>query len=614
MPVVRLVARYAARTEVRFRAVLVWAFALGFVASADAQTPANILVIANARSPISLQISSHYVKRRGIPSDQVIELQTATDDEISRDRFEREIQAPIASWLVKHSAQDRILYLVLTKGVPLRVSGTAGRFGTVSSVDSELTLLYRRLAGRSVPPGGAVPNPYFLGDRPVDSAARFSHSSHDIYLVTRLDGFSVDDVIALIDRAAAPVSTGRVLLDERASLSRSGNDWLAEAAQRLTAQGFGDRVTLDTTGRVLTNEKNVLGYYSWGSNDPAATKRVPDLQFVNGAIAAMFVSTDGRTFTEPPPTWNIGKWELRETHFAGSPQSLAGDLIRAGVTGVAAHVAEPFLDMTVRPNILFPAYFAGFNLAESFYLAMPSLSWQAVVVGDPLCAPFTKPALSSNELDVPIDPETELPKQFSAQRLAAFSDPRYNPLAVKRYVRAETRSSRGDTNGARESLEEAVLLDENLLLAWTMLANLYQTSGEFSSAIEAYRKIVDRDRSDVPALNNLAYLIAVKERKPQDALPFAERAHLLAPMNPMIKDTLGWIKHLLGDDTQAAPLIAAAAQALPQNAEVQLHAAVILVAAGRFEEGSKLLKIAERLDPGLKDNTDFKATLAKIAK
>ena len=94
---------------------------------------------------------------------------------------------------------------------------------------------------------------------------------------------------------------------------------------------------------------------------------------------------------------------------AASFQSLAGDLIRDGITGVAAHVAEPYLDATIRPQILFPAYLAGFNLVESFYLAMPFLSWQTIVVGDPLCTPFPRKALSSDQLYKGIDPQTELP-------------------------------------------------------------------------------------------------------------------------------------------------------------------------------------------------------------
>ena len=79
------------------------------------------------------------------------------------------IQAPIARWLARNAAFDRILYIVLTKGIPLRVMGTAGRNGSTASVDSELALLYRtmyRREGRGHP--GPQTNPYFLGTRPIE--------------------------------------------------------------------------------------------------------------------------------------------------------------------------------------------------------------------------------------------------------------------------------------------------------------------------------------------------------------------------------------------------------------------------------------------------------------
>ena len=40
---------------------------------------------------------------------------------------------------------------------------------------------------------------------------------------------------------------------------------------------------------------------------------------------------------------------------------------------------------TPHPDQLFPAYFHGRNLAESYYVSIPGLSWQNIVVGDPLC-------------------------------------------------------------------------------------------------------------------------------------------------------------------------------------------------------------------------------------
>ncbi len=61
------------------------------------------------------------------------------------------------------------------------------------------------------------------------------------------------------------------------------------------------------------------------------------------------------------------------------------------MTGAVGFVYEPYLDGTARPDIPFPAYLAGFTLAESFSMSLPHLSWQAVVGGDPLVAPFGSP-------------------------------------------------------------------------------------------------------------------------------------------------------------------------------------------------------------------------------
>src|SRR4029079_12269847 len=126
------------------------------------------------------------------------------------------------------------------------------------------------------------------------------------------------------------------------------------------------------------------------------------------------------------------------------------------------YVSEPYLDATVRPQILFPAYVAGFNLAESFYLAMPFLSWQGVVIGDPLCAPFKTQNLSSEDLSPSLDPETELPRYFSARRLAVLENVGVKPQVAKLVLKASAQLSRGDIVHARPSLEEVTKLEPTL--------------------------------------------------------------------------------------------------------------------------------------------------------
>jgi uncharacterized protein (TIGR03790 family) len=599
---------------------LVAAGALALIAAdARAQSGENVLLVVNSASAASDQIGQHYSRARAVPQDNILRLAMDTNEEISRELFERQIQSPIAKWFIQHSAFDRILYIVLTKGVPLRIAGTSGRTGTVSSVDSELALLYRRLLGVPIAPQGPVANPYFLGDRPIGEAKLFTHEAFDIFLVARLDGYSVEDALALIDRGGAPVRSGRIVLDGKVSLTAEpGNRWLERSADLLKGQGFGERVVLDTTSKVVANETDVLGYYSWGSNDPAMKNRDQKLTFVPGALAGMYVSTDARTFKEPPAEWTLGRWEDPRTYFAGAPQSLTGDLIRQGVTGVAGHVAEPYLDAAIRPDVLFPAYVSGFNLVESFYLAMPYLSWQTVVVGDPLCAPFRQRTLAAQDIDRGIDPATEFPTYMSTRLLQSVAKSVPVPQIARLMVRGNGRLAREDRAGAIQAYEEATALDARLSNAHLVLATLYSAAGDYDKAIDRFHRVLVVEPNNVVALNDLAYMLAV--RRPEamkEALTLAQRAYTLAMSNPSIIDTWGWVLHLSGDETEARRIIAAAVAAAPNSAEILLHAAIIDAAAGAYDASSRKLARVLELNRALDQDPDvqkLRATLARTEK
>jgi uncharacterized protein (TIGR03790 family) len=356
-------------------------------------------------------VGEHYRQRRNIPVSHVCGIRTLDAEEINRVIFEDEVQRPILKCLANGRIQDRILYIVLTKGVPLKIKGTANDH---SSVDSELTLLYQDLAGVPRVLRGTIPNPYYAANK-AGQFVRFSHRSFPIYLVTRLDGYDLKDVRALIDRSLALSPTGRFVLDLSRDDNTVGNNWLREAAQRLKQAGVPEsRIRLETSEAFLSGEKDVMGYAGWGSNDRANHSRFLNHTWVNGALAVEFVSTNARTFERPPKNWNIGQWsDPPETFFAGSPQSLIADFIREGVTGTAGYVYEPYLGASVQPQILFPGYVSGLNLAESFYAAIPHLSWQTVVVGDPLTAPFPGTPLLEADADPSRDSATGLPVFFA---------------------------------------------------------------------------------------------------------------------------------------------------------------------------------------------------------
>ena len=245
---------------------------LSWSSGAAAQTSQNILLVINSASKTSEEIGSYYATKRAIPAAQILRLDLPVSEQIDRTVFIRQIEQPLASWFAERNAQDRILYIVIAKDVPLRIAGTTGQSGTVSSVDSELTLLYRKMMGIAIPPAGPVTNPYFLQDKPVASLKPFTHRAHDIYLVTRLDGFTPADVKRLIDRGSAPVrQPGRILLGARRDGGgNEGNKWLERAAARLKEHAVGGPRALDER-LPLPADKPLLGYYSWGSNDTMRT-------------------------------------------------------------------------------------------------------------------------------------------------------------------------------------------------------------------------------------------------------------------------------------------------------------------------------------------------------
>jgi uncharacterized protein (TIGR03790 family) len=339
----------------------------------------SVLVIINDNSSLSRSIGDYYARRRSIPQDHLCHIRTSQDETASRDQYNRQIAAPISAFLRNGGLVESVLYIVTTMGVPLKIQGSGNVDGDQAAVDSELTLLYLDMK-RGVPHvlKGSLPNPFF-----GKKDAAFTHPQFPIYLVTRLAAYDFEGVKAIIDKSLQAVNKGKFVIDEKDSGENSADAWLHNAAVFLPQ----DRVVLDTSTKVLYDLSDVIGYAGWGSNDTNRHRRFLGFHWLPGAIATEFVSTNARTFKKPPESWNLGSdWTTPAGLFAGSPQTMTADYLLEGATGASGHVEEPYLIQTPHPELLLPAYYKGRNLAESYYLAIRSLSWQNIVVGDPLCS------------------------------------------------------------------------------------------------------------------------------------------------------------------------------------------------------------------------------------
>jgi len=510
-----------------------------------APTAADIVLVANTRHPFSEGVMRRYAELRGVPESQRLSVDLSTNAVISREDYQQRLERPLADWLRRHEATDRILVILLGPGLPLRIAGPLGRVGSGGSVDSDLSLLYRKLTGAAVPASGLVDNPYFH-PAPLLQPRPFDRRGFDIYLVTRLDGRNEQEALALLDRADRRPSAFVSVVDGR-PINASGPEarWMAEVEPRVRAARQDARVVADASVDIITNVSGVTTYVSWGSNDHRS--RVPPVAFGPAAIASSFMSSDARTWAAPPETWKPGTWNDAGGYYGGTPESLAADWLAAGLTGLGSQVAEPYLDGAFRPATLAEAWARGYTLAEAYYLALPYLSWQGVVFGDPL-------ARAADPVHRAPPAEAAGPLVTFLSRAAAVlreGHPELDQASARLMAEANLSIEQGRADIARARLEEVTVRAPRYVPAHVALAQRYEAEQLHDLARARYRLVLAQEPANVVALNNLAYSLGVHAQRPGEALPYAERAAVLGSNLPAVLDTLGWIRHLTGDSRGA---------------------------------------------------------------
>ena len=382
--------------------------ALAQIPSRDAD---RVVIVRNENSPVSRAVADDYAQRRSIQHVVCVRCQdSAANPEretIAFAAFQESLEKPLREFLSNHPSID---FIVLTKGIPLRIADAAG-IGLGDrrpSLDSYLAALdYDK-----VPDAVRVrlTDSGFTGtawaNRFWNSRDRFTHAKFGGYLVTRLDGYTEVDAKALTARsltaeqqAGKLASDSKVLLDtcpafgyaDRQKQPRpifdsrpptddkptiielNFNEYNADmqvAAEILRSRRV--PVELDEVDTFVGNRTQLLGYVSWGSNDRHYDAGAyHSLHFAAGAVCETAVSTSARTFLP--------------TH---GGQSLIADLITQGVTGAKGYTDEPLLQAVASPSILWDRYTQGWTLAESFYAASRFVGWEDIVLGDPLCRPY----------------------------------------------------------------------------------------------------------------------------------------------------------------------------------------------------------------------------------
>jgi len=340
----------------------------------------HVLVVKNADSADSKEIADYYISKRHVPTVNVAVIHSPEGDDISTADYKKLIEAPIRAQIAKAGqAGHTIDYIILTRGIPIRLN--EGRYSVDAFlVTTDLSMEPINEGKLDEPSLRRCMNPYY------DKSTPFSHEKYNMYLVTRLTGYTAADAKKLVDRSIeAKPQKGLFFFDGAENRSEQAygdlQGGMRKVSETLKTKGY--NALYDPTSAFRAPQQPLAGYCGWGTNDDHYDDgQYRSLKFFPGAIAETFVSTSARSFQR----------RLVRNPDERNPngQSVIADLIDDGVTGVKGYVSEPYTFALARPTILFDHYVSGMNLAESFYAASPILKWKDLVVGDPLCRPYRK--------------------------------------------------------------------------------------------------------------------------------------------------------------------------------------------------------------------------------
>lgn len=119
-------------------------------------------------------------------------------------------------------------------------------------------------------------------------------------------------------------------------------------------------------------------------------------------------------------------------------------------------------------------------------------------------------------------------------------------------------------------------------------AQLYREQGKYDRAIRHYERVVEMYPNDVAALNNLA--LSYSEVGDKRAAAIAERAYVIAPGNPAVLSTMGWVLVKEGRQGKGIDLMKKALQIQPRSSLIRFAYARALVTSGETQEARKTLE------------------------
>lgn len=352
----------------------------------------NVVVVVNTNSADSLQLGNYYCEKRGVPPQNVLRIGWAGDlRSWSRTNLDLVLRRPLEAMLSNRALTNQVEFVLLSMHIPYRVTETTGNTES-SGVNSTTSALFYGfkpdgcetcpfgIPGCELAPGST--NDYAGSERSFRET-QLSSGASNAWLVMMLTSSNLTQVKTVVDRAVAadysfPTQTVYLIHYEpdpfRGVRHYQYDDAIFENQVRGAARV--DRFEAAAPG--IT--PNTFGYQLGSQFGLMQFNLAPGL-FAPGALADNLTSYGGLLFDSGKHTGPI-------------------EYLNAGAVASYGTVVEPcaYLEKFPSPrNYFYQA--RGFSAAECYYLSVTN-PYQGILVGEPLCAPFARPA-AGGWLDLP---------------------------------------------------------------------------------------------------------------------------------------------------------------------------------------------------------------------
>lgn len=355
-----------------------------------ALTPQQVVVVYNGDSERSTAAARLYAKVRSVPEEQLVALHglKAETAAITRKDYDTKVAEPLVnaarehgwSWPAAEGNGKRMAAMVLMPDLPLKIKERVNRpvpkhpdgrpdFRVrpphdAAALDSELALL-----GGVYSLEGAINNPCFKAATPAEL------NKQRVLAVCRIDGADDATVTRMIQDPAAVEKTGLrgwVVVDEGGPYPQGDAQFTAAAE---LARKAGQPLFYENSKEMLApcfplmpQTAVYFGWYTDKANGPFSPSAPDTFRFAAGAVAVHLHS-----FSCPA---------LRDT------RRWVPALLARGAAVSAGNVDEPLLSGCLDLGVFYDRLLKGCSVAEAGLMATPQLSWQSVILGDPLYRPF----------------------------------------------------------------------------------------------------------------------------------------------------------------------------------------------------------------------------------